>query len=634
MARRKTIAVIAADVFNDYMNNIFVGISDQCRALGYDTCVFVMAFNMDNGSHIQNGEENIFSLINKKSVDGVILLAGNLASQRLIDRCRERFSSFGVPMISADFDYDFAESIYPDDAPMIEMMTDHLIEQHGCKKIICLTGYEGRPARSRLEGYKRSMEKHGLEIREGDIIFGDFWKMASLKLAREIISGEREKPDAVVCANDLMAMHLCNALISGGIRVPEDIRITGYDGSREALFNMPSITTIYPENSLLGARAVCQLHKLITGEDAEPLQMGGGSLILAQSCGCSEGISYIVRNREMYQSTVEKYERYYNKSAMLEGLMEAEKLDGLLHKLSKYLHLINGLDAFMLCLCRNWDNVEEQDDEEYIREGYSAMMDVKMLCTSEGSNYISLEYSPDTIIPEILHDHFHEPKACFLMPVHFMDRCFGYAVFSFSDIQLSISMVFAQWSRNINTALEFLRVRTKLMSMNRRISMSSIRDTLTGVYNRKGFARFSEGLFKRAKKERRKLLIIMADLDLLKHINDNFGHIEGDNAITIAANALNTCCKLGEVCARIGGDEYAIVGIGEYTDEMIDGYFDYIRDYFERYNSNSGKPYTVGISLGFYCGVPDENSEFQEYMKIADDRMYENKHERKKFREK
>ena len=53
MKKRKTIAVVAADVFNEYMNRIFVGISEQCRALGYDAVTFLMAFNTESGSLIQ-----------------------------------------------------------------------------------------------------------------------------------------------------------------------------------------------------------------------------------------------------------------------------------------------------------------------------------------------------------------------------------------------------------------------------------------------------------------------------------------------------------------------------------------------------------------------------------------------------
>ena len=91
MKKRRAIAVVAADVFNDYMNRIFIGISEQCKSLDYDAYAFVMAFNMDGSSLIQDGEENIFSLIKKGVIDGVVLLGGNFASQTLIDKMSDKF---------------------------------------------------------------------------------------------------------------------------------------------------------------------------------------------------------------------------------------------------------------------------------------------------------------------------------------------------------------------------------------------------------------------------------------------------------------------------------------------------------------------------------------------------------------
>ena len=69
------------------------------------------------------------------------------------------------------------------------------------------------------------------------------------------------------------------------------------------------------------------------------------------------------------------------------------------------------------------------------------------------------------------------------------------------------SRVFAEWNRNIGVALEYLRVRTKLESINQRILISSIRDTLTGIYNRKGYNRFADAIFRKACDENKKLLI-------------------------------------------------------------------------------------------------------------------------------
>ena len=640
MQRRKNIAVIAADVNNDYMNSILVGISEQSKVLDYDIYAFVMSLSMDGGSLIQSGEENIFTLLRKEIIDGVILLAGNFAGQSLIDNIEDRIKSLGIPVLAVDYDYDFCESIYAEDSAVIEQMTDHLIDEHGCRKIMCLTGPEGNtPAMSRLEGYMRSMKKHGLEVADGDVVYGDFWKPAAQRLANLISGGKIPAPDAIVCANDVMAMNLCNTLISGGIRVPEQIRVTGYDGSREAIENIPSISTVYPENSHVGALAVCRLHELITGEYVKAAVNNRGALILAQSCGCSDGLSFLVKKREYHHKNIERYERFYNKSGIMEGLMSAESMEELLSKINEYTYVLNGLETYMLCLCKNWDYYDENEDLKeskdagYIKVGYSPKMDVRMIISNNEPEYVNYEYDSEDIIPPIMQNYSVEPSVYFLFPVHFMDRCFGYSIIKFSDIQLSISSVFAHWNWNINIALEFLRVRTKLMSMNKRISMNSIRDTLTGIYNRKGYKRLAEGMFKRAQLEKKQFLIMMADLDNLKHINDNFGHIEGDNAITVAANALNTCCKNSEICCRIGGDEFALVGVGDYDDEAVDGYLQYVDDYCRRYNAVSGKEYDVGVSLGFYCDVPDEFVKMETFIGIADERMYENKSRRKKNRQ-
>ena len=633
MKKRRNIAVIAADVFNDYMNRILVGISEQCKALGYDVLAFLMAFNLDSGNLIQQGEENIFTLIKKEVIDGVILLGGNFSSQNLVDKFVKEFSHWGVPVITIDYDVDFCESIYAEDTILFEQITDHFIEKHGCKKITCLTGPEGNtPAMSRLEGYKRSMKKHGLEIGEHDIVYGDFWKIVPRRLAKNYITGEWKVPDAVVCANDVMARNLCNSLVKGGFRIPGDIRISGYDGSGEAVLRIPSITTINPPNEKLGARAVCRIHKLITGEDVEPLStLHDGEMLYARSCGCGSATKYSVEKSEEYHNMIERYEGYYQKSGMLESLMEVEKLDGLLRKLNGFAYVVNGIDTYMLCLCKGWDNVEESEDE-YVREGYAEKMETKIVYTKRETVFVNREFDSADILPDFISEYCPEPSMYFLLPVHFMDRCFGYSIFRFCDVRCAASNVFAEWNKNISTALELLRVRTKLISINQRILMSSIRDTLTGVYNRKGFNRFSESIFREAKDEKKKLFVLIADLDQLKKINDNFGHIEGDNAITIAANALNTCCDMNEVCARIGGDEYAIVGCGDYTDEKAKEYIDYIHNYFDRYNESSRKEYTVGLSIGYCIAVPDADSAFEKYIEIADERMYEDKVQRKKQR--
>lgn len=628
--RRKKIAVVAADAFNDYINRIFVGISEQCRFLGYDVCFFIMAFNAETGSPMQKGEENIFSLIDSSSFDGVILLAGNLESCVLAEKIGREAVKKGMPVISADYDFDFCESIYAEDSEPFEMMTDHFIEEHNCRRIMCLTGrYGSTPAMSRLKGYISSMKKHGLEIQDGDIIYGDFWNNASEKLAGELINGEKGLPDAIVCANDAMAKFLCNALIKGGIRVPEDVRISGYDASRDAVEHVPSITTIYPDNTYLGARTVTRLHEMITGEKAETVETERRRLIFARTCGCSTSMDYLVSKREDYGQNVERFSTIFRDSGMLENLMVAVNIEELLDKISSFSYILNGLDTYMLCIARAFeDALSNSADKDYLRSGYGDKMNARLVIRDGKASLANRKFSTKDIIPPSENDS--EPSAYFILPVHFMERCFGYSVFKFNDVHKAVSPVFSSWNRQVSLAIETMRVRTDLMDLNNKINLASIRDSLTGIYNRTGFNNFSEEMLKKALCNKKQLMIIVADLDKLKLINDNYGHIEGDNAIATAAKALEDCCNLNdEKCARIGGDEYAVVGVGDYTDEMLDRYFQKVSTRLEKYNAVSGKGYKVGLSIGLYCDVPTEDN-FSKYLKIADNRMYENKFNRRK----
>ncbi|MBQ9956023.1 MAG: GGDEF domain-containing protein [Ruminococcus sp.] len=633
MKHRKTIAVVAADVFSEYINLILTGITNQANALDYDVAVFMMTFNNNMNSPLQYGEENIFNLINNKVIDGVVFIGGNIARKELYEKLVVEIKELGLPAISIDNDTGVCENVNPKDTSLIELITDHFIELHGCREIMCLTGPENIPQSiTRLEGYKKSLEKHGIEFREELVVYGDFWKPSAEKLAEEFITKSRKLPEAIVCASDRMASSLTNKLITGGVKVPDEVRISGYDGSQEALNNVPSVTTIIPLNEEMGARAVCRIHKLITGEEGKKIETPNGTIITAQTCGCGEKNEYWVKKNDNYYFNAQSFDKLYRSCGMTEALLEADNFDELIHKINSYTYLIYGLDTFMLCLCDQWNNIESNDDNDYLKDGYSEKMTVKFIRHNDDYYLPDEEFRSEEIMPDALFRFENKPSTYFFMPIHFEKRCFGYAIFKFKQIIDSMSTIYAMWCRNINISLEFLRVRDKLTSINQRIFLNSIRDTLTGIYNHKGFKRYSEQIFKTAKAEAKKLLVMVVDLDGLKHINDNFGHLEGDNAIVQIANILNKCCLNNEICARIGGDEYVMIGCYEYSDEMVNSYLKNIETYIEKYNSQSGKPYKIGASIGVYCDNPNEDTKFEECFSIADKLMYENKFARKKNR--
>jgi len=151
-------------------------------------------------------------------------------------------------------------------------------------------------------------------------------------------------------------------------------------------------------------------------------------------------------------------------------------------------------------------------------------------------------------------------------------------------------------------------------------------DTLTGMYNRRGFALAYQKLLE-TEQDNLQLTIILADLDRLKYINDTFGHKEGDFAIRAVADALVAVCPEGSLFNRFGGDEMLGVCRGRLEPEDIRTAF---ADYFRKFNSNSDKPYEVDASIGVYITKEQDRLSFEELIERSDRLMYEEKERHRK----
>lgn len=173
--------------------------------------------------------------------------------------------------------------------------------------------------------------------------------------------------------------------------------------------------------------------------------------------------------------------------------------------------------------------------------------------------------------------------------------------------------------------LEFNRVHRKLYR-------TSFRDVLTGIYNRRGLDQNLSDVLKLIRNQDKKLLVIMADLDNMKSINDNYGHQEGDNVIMVVAVAIQSSCRGNDICARIGGDEFIVVGICDEWNQQSTRIINGVNRYIDNYNKTSGKPYQIQLSLGTYSDFIKQDEDIKLIMDTADHVMYANKAHNKQKR--
>lgn len=154
-----------------------------------------------------------------------------------------------------------------------------------------------------------------------------------------------------------------------------------------------------------------------------------------------------------------------------------------------------------------------------------------------------------------------------------------------------------------------------------------MKDSLTGLYNKHGYNHFEERLLNRAICENLSLTAFMIDMDGLKKINDTFGHSEGDFAIRVLGQTLESTSEEGDLCARFSGDEFYMLAVG-LSEKEAKLRAESIASYLHNYNRLSEKKYQISCSCGYAFAQPSTaftSEHIQALFAEADKNMYAEK---------
>ena len=155
----------------------------------------------------------------------------------------------------------------------------------------------------------------------------------------------------------------------------------------------------------------------------------------------------------------------------------------------------------------------------------------------------------------------------------------------------------------------------------------SLTDDLTGLYNRRGFATLAERHLALARRNNRELLLIFADVDGLKEINDTHGHAVGDMALRDTATVLRSTYRSADIIARLGGDEFTVFPLeaGEQSTPLL---LKRLQDSLDRHNAELHRPFTLSLSVGVSAYHPEQCQTIEEVLAEADRELYRRKRER------
>lgn len=311
---------------------------------------------------------------------------------------------------------------------------------------------------------------------------------------------------------------------------------------------------------------------------------------------------------------------------MMEELISSEDLMDCLQKISWYVFQIGNYDSFYISLCENWDSisVDQNSPKPYLIDGYTETMNLCFEKEQEAFCHLNKTFSTSLMLPALWEER-DKPAIYYFVPLHFYDRCFGYATLGYHNRAATYERCFRDWIRNINTALENLRVKNNLKWTNKQLERLAEIDSLTMLYNRNGFSIYIHEFLKQAILQQKNLLVVLGDLDDLKKINDTYGHLEGDNAIMVCAKAFLSLGLPSSKCFRFGGDEFVLLALEDSNNDILSAAAAQIKKYLDHYNRTSDNAYTVSISIGTWFGKVTKGFRIEQAIQLADKDMFNNK---------
>ncbi|MDO5522195.1 MAG: diguanylate cyclase [bacterium] len=643
---RKRICVLASDITSNTVSLIIKGIIKKAYFYDYDVCVFTTLIKDSGKADYQYGEKNIFKLPNFDRFVGVIVVSESICIKGAVEEIEQELKRrCTCPVIVMDRKQSEFPSLSINDEKTMEHLVDHLIDVHGYKKINCLTGAkEDYHAEDRLQGYKKSLEKHGIVVDETRYLYSDYLLDSAVEYAYRIAHGDMERPDAIVCYDDNIAVMMAKEFLIQGIEVPRDIAVVGFNSNDRGTQYIPCITSAIPPCEVHGENAVIMLRNEITGENTSIDQELAGKLAIGQSCGCSKDLHYEERKRTQQRQEGCLTDHYFSSTYMEENLTSAATIDDCMVEINWYTYQLNKFKEFYISLIDDWDSHNKimQDvtntsiaaniksnvikEHEYIRDGYTEKMVLHAKNKDGDAKVVREPFLVSDMLPA-LYEEREYPTTYYFTPIHFKDRCLGYITINFGEEITTYDPYYHTWARNINNAIEIIRNQSELRYINHKLNKLALYDGLTGVYNRFGFNQIAKEMIGSCVDSQEDLLLLVGDLDNLKGINDGFGHLEGDVAITTIAKAFHAATDGDGCLGRLGGDEFVMLLQGKFDDQRIATIKDKIKSYLEEYNKSSLKPYVVDVSVGHFCKpisgcIEDAEDIFDFFLNNADKEMY------------
>lgn len=627
---KKKIAVFTNGWSDDYLDFALEGIRKRAAEESIDVFVFLDYTSYDKTKADITGELNILNLPRLENFDGVLLLGNTLNNAGENQILHEKILKAKVPAMCLEYALEGIHSIRTENLNGMKELVEHMITVHGVKDIFWISGpLDNAESNERYRVVIDTMASHGLSV-DPTKVFEGSWSYAIVEeQLPTVIENMSKLPDVFMCANDSMALATCVVLEKAGIKVPKDVKVTGFDNLMSGNHFSPILTSVdrgWEERSYQAMSKLIEVIKDSTTELIDEVHLS--RFDLGESCGCTMGEEGIkIQTEARRRAFLIPVERTIFDWHLLDvdeavaGVKTNERIHKALAGLWENNHSYEG-DNFYICLDHQFLNSIAKD-EPCNTDCYSDKIEV-IYGMQDGVTIPRQTIATTDLIPG--YDPEAEGSVSYLfIPLHYKAECLGYYV-SKNHFKMVKDFYLNSLTTHISFGLERIRQNIKLENLNKILADISVRDELTGLYNRMGYEKIVIPHLDELRHAKQNAVIMVADINRMKVINDKYGHLQGDTAIKVVASVIKSSVPKTWKAVRYGGDEYVIIGEARESEDM-EAIKTSIIEKAKRLSEDLCLPFKISVSVGYVLVDSNNNLENEEYFRMADEAMYEMKQE-------
>ncbi|MCR5720789.1 MAG: GGDEF domain-containing protein [Lachnospiraceae bacterium] len=623
---KKKIAVYANGWGADNLSLFLRGIENYLSDKNVDLFTFLSygSYSMSVGD--EHAENQVFEIVDIDRFDGAIVFSNGLNNTECAEKLVRSALDANVPVVSLGLRFHGANFVNVNSYIGMRELSRHLVHDHHVRNVVFMAGNKGNSdSESRLGAVSEALEEVGGQVSE--IHYTNWATDRTIKLIDSAYNTVDKLPDAFVCANDYLALAVCSELEKLGIRVPEDVKVTGFDGISDGRTFYPSISTVVQDYYVQGEACAEIVYDKIQKNSMAPTErLISSSFLGGESCGCD-----MCRNsrfdrdnacRKYYFGRTEKVFFDGHLTNMENALFSCPNVKAVSASMTGYFAVDNYVEGntFAVIMEESYATSIYNDETTLTRDRFSDILK-PAVSIFDGEELHLDSFNRNDIIPG--YKESDKMRNFFFLPIHNDEALYGYFIIEniisrIEDFSLDV------YRRTIRDALDKFRQNMRLEYLNQKLMELYTRDSLTGLYNRFGYESLAVPMFKNAVLQKKSLAVVFIDINRMKSINDTFGHLQGDLAIRTIASAINVGTPDEWIAIRYGGDEYLI--IGECDDEnIVKKLVSDMDASIKSQVSRMSLPFDLKASCGYIMTDPESNATLSEYIKRADDIMYEHK---------